>query len=229
LNVKKQRAVSGKIPLSILLTLIGMATIGEMNLAPLFYLLVLSTNTLAMDRQRLITLDNIGPITPTTSEAELRKSLKAVDVAQTELSSEGETEKGTTLYPNDPSRKIEIRWQDEQRKTPRHVSTQGNYWKTESGIGIGTSLKELEKQNGKPFTLNGFAWDYEGTVCSWEGGNLEKTLMSPNTRILLRLSPSGKNYQGTKLYSQVNGERCYPSSHKAMQFLNPKVYEVVGF
>ena len=46
-------------------------------------------------------------------------------------------------------------------------------WKTKEGITLGTSLKELEKLNNKPFKFSGLGWDYGGIV-NWEGGNLDK-------------------------------------------------------
>ena len=37
-------------------------------------------------------------------------------------------------------------------------------WLTPFGIRIGTPFGEVEKQNGKPFRLNGFGWDLGGSA-----------------------------------------------------------------
>lgn len=42
-------------------------------------------------------------------------------------------------------------------------------WKSKSGVGVGTTLEELEKLNGKPFTFLGFGWDFSGMTAFSEG------------------------------------------------------------
>ena len=42
-----------------------------------------------------------------------------------------------------------------------------------TGIGVGSSLRELERVNGRPFKISGFDWDYGGYVYDWNGGALE--------------------------------------------------------
>jgi hypothetical protein len=176
--------------------------------------------------QQWITSSAIGPVSIESGEAELRKLLGPSEITDFSLMAEGETQKATAVFFKDKDRRIEIVWKNKQRKKPYIVTTRGRFWKTKSGFGTGTSLKELEMQNGKPFTLTGFGWDYSGTLCSWEGGKLEKVFTSPTSRIGLRFEPSVKNYQEKPIYHQVVGGDCFPSSHPAMQFLNPLVYEI---
>src|SRR6266550_1204397 len=74
---------------------------------------------------------------------------------------EGETEPGTVVFSRDPKRSIEILWKDPATKrTPKQFQIQGqeSLWKTAHGISLGTSLKELERLNGRPFLLTGFEW-----------------------------------------------------------------------
>lgn len=52
----------------------------------------------------------------------------------------------------------------------------------------GTSLKELQRLNGKPFRLFGFSWDYGGLVESWQKGRL----VGLESKISLILSPGEK-------------------------------------
>jgi hypothetical protein len=89
---------------------------------------------------------------------------------------EGETVVGTTLFPNSPNA-LHIEWKDSFRIPERlTISSPGTQWKTSEGITIGTTLEQIAKFNGGPFTVAGFGWDYEGRTLSWENGNLPKQL-----------------------------------------------------
>jgi len=102
-------------------------------------------------------------------------------------------------------------------------------------ISVGTSWKELERFNGKPFHMSGYGWDYSGTVLSWGQGTLAQDLGefdpkgNEHGRIILRLT-CGR--AGTKPVSneeemQVEGDRDLASSHPVLQKMNPCVGEMV--
>jgi hypothetical protein len=165
-----------------------------------------------------------GPITAQTSEADLRRRYgAAVDEARIELG-EGETAPGTVLYREDPLRRAEIIWQDTTgRRQPARLILRGDKsrWQVGPGISLGTSLQDLERLNGKPFSLAGFGWDYAGGVIDWKGGALESALDG----IRLYLDPGPAQYESAP-YSQVLGDREYLSSLPAMQQLNPRVGQI---
>jgi hypothetical protein len=164
-----------------------------------------------------------GAITARTSEADLKRIYGRDNVRDVEVGlGEGETMPGTVVFPNDESKKIEIVWKDQKRKrSPDFIQFYGDrsVWKTSDGIGLGTSLKVLEKLNGRGFTLAGFQWDYSGTVLSWRGGKLARLF---GDKVTLRLNP---NYDKgpEKDLNAVMGDGGFPSKHKSMQRLNPKV------
>jgi hypothetical protein len=166
-----------------------------------------------------------GPITLETSEAELRQRHGGSVVSSTRVQiGEGETEPGTVLYPNDSLRRAEVLWQDTTaRRRPARVILRGSRsrWQMPRGISLGTSLQELERLNGRPFTLAGFGWDYAGVVTDWRGGALDTALAG----IKLYLDPGPAQYQSAP-YSQVLGDRDYSSSLPAMQQLNPRVAQI---
>ena len=173
----------------------------------------------------------VGPITPRSSEAELKRIYGRKNVRSTRVSlGEGEYEPGTVIYPNDPVRMIEIIWKDARRKRfPKLLQLTGekSMWRTLQGITLGTRLKELERINGKPFVLAGFSWDYEGTVVSWEGGKLEPEFEKGGRVVLLRLSDrTGHRVSGEDMMS-VQGDSDFPSSNQVMQRINPKVYQII--
>jgi hypothetical protein len=165
-----------------------------------------------------------GPITAQTSEADLRRRYgAAVDEARIQLG-EGETAPGTVLYREDPLRHAEIIWRDTTgRRQPARLILRGDRsrWQVGLGISLGTSLQDLERLNGKPFSLAGFGWDYAGGVIDWKGGVLDSALAG----VRLYLDP-GPTQSESAPYSQVLGDREYLSSLPAMQQLNPRVAQI---
>jgi hypothetical protein len=89
-------------------------------------------------------------------------------------------------------------------------------WKTKEGITIGTTLKELEKLNKKPFRFSGFGWDYGGMV-NWEGGYLDKR------KVFVCLDYSTKSPESNEL----DGDKIDVSSDSDVaQKNNPIVREI---
>jgi hypothetical protein len=172
----------------------------------------------------LIRPDSAGPITAETSEADLQRRYgAAVDDSRIELG-EGETAPGTVIYRDDPLRRMEIIWRDTTaRRQPARLILRGDRsrWQVGPGISLGTSLQDLERLNGKPFSLAGFGWDYAGGVIDWKGGALDRALAG----IRLYLDPGPSAYESAP-YSQVLGDREYSSSLPAMQQLNPRVSQI---
>jgi len=173
----------------------------------------------------------VGAITRSTSEAELKKIYGRRNVQSTKVSlGEGEYEPGTVIYPRDPFRRIEVVWKDARRKRyPQRIQLTGerSIWKTREGITLGTRLKELERINGRAFTLLGFSWDYEGTVISWEGGRLEREFGKDGRAVLLRLSPQTGQGVSVEDEASVIGDNDFSSGNKVMQSINPKVYQLI--
>jgi hypothetical protein len=143
---------------------------------------------------------------------------------------EGDYSEGTVLFGSDPSAKLEIYWRDRTNKrNPDWVSVRGKQsrWRSPAGISLGTSLREIEQLNGRPFRLVGFGSDVQGTVMSWSGGRLEAQNVN-GCRVRMRLSPDWDNADTNvqALMKQLQGESEYSSGHPAMQSLNPTVNEV---
>src|SRR5262249_44890200 len=118
--------------------------------------------------------------------------------------------------------------QKQQIKTIR-INGDQSVWKVGASISLGTSLKELQKLNGRPFILTGMQWDYSGTVLSWEKGNLEKEFSSSG-RIIIRLERSAQEEYKILTLDEaqtIAGDQEFRSDNKIMQKLNPKVYEII--
>jgi hypothetical protein len=175
-----------------------------------------------------------GAINAHTTRQDLVRIYGASNVVDKDVDvSEEETEAGTVVFPKDPQRSIEIRWKDPDKKTlPAFVQIEGDTsrWKTVHNISLGTTLKELERLNGRPFHLAGFGWDYSGTVSSWNKGSLAAELDGEHGHLLLRLGPPADTHVPEEEQSQVLGDSDFSSDHPVMQKLNPKVYQIMwGF
>ena len=181
-----------------------------------------------------------GSINAHTTWQDLARAYGANNVVDRDLDvGEGEVEPGTILFPSDPERSIEILWNDVKTKTePSRLTIRGNKsrWKAPRGISLGTTLKELERLNGRPFHMAGFGWDYSGTVMSWDMGMLTRDLsqFDPHKgveqgRIILRLDCGTANSEPlTKEEGmQVAGDGNFSSNHPVLQKMNPCVSEMV--
>ena len=169
---------------------------------------------------------------PDTTEEALRRYFGPSQVSRQMIDvGEGELEDGSVIYPHTPRLTILVLWKDSaDRRRPSSVrlrkgSTQVIY----EGIGMGTTLKALERLNGRPFQLAGFAFDYSGTVTSWLGGRLEKA-GGPACEIKVRLLPDlpkSPSREQLAAYEATEGDRDFSSSDATMQLLKPRVYEVL--
>lgn len=188
----------------------------------------------------------VGPVRATTSEAALVKLLgrSVVTVADTLYGPEGDALIGTTLYKGTAD-EVQIFYGDEEKRTrpaavivrPKPYNDDGDpiqfpaptRWATADGLRIGMTLKELERRNGKPFALWGFAWDYGGEITDWKGGKLDQT--NPKLSVGITLgAPAVRTAAQEKAYDTVQGDTKFVSSGAAMQLLNPVITKLsVGF
>jgi hypothetical protein len=163
-----------------------------------------------------------GPVTAASREVDLKLRYGA-EAVRIELG-EGETTPGTVLFARDSLMRAEIVWHDTvSRSRPARFILRGSRskWTVGPGISLGTSLQELERINGRPFTLAGFGWDYAGAISEWGGGALDSALAG----VKLYLYPGQAQYESAS-YSQVLGDRDYSSSLPPMQRLNPRVTQI---
>jgi hypothetical protein len=167
---------------------------------------------------------------PNTSETALRRQFGANLRSETIDVGEGVMQDGSVVYPDAAGSRIYVLWKDKvRREKPERIflrdkSRQVIYEK----IGLGISLKDLERLNGRPFDLLGFAWDYSGTVTSWNGGRLDT--VSSACRVMVRLDPrlpASPSAQQQAAYDAMIGDRLFHSSERNMQYLNPKAYEIL--
>jgi len=156
-----------------------------------------------------------GDFAPDTTLEQLQQRFGADNVKVQQIpGSEGDTFRGVLLFPNDPSRRATLYFQNEKTLSGLSmVSVQetDSQWKLASGIGIGTPLAEVRKKNGKPFTFSGFDWDYGGTITDWQGGKLQPANDNAvSARMQLRM-PEG-----------VSGDKPYPTGDSGFSSDDPR-------
>ena len=90
---------------------------------------------------------------------------------------EGEPMNVTAIYPNDPEKRIEVSFANEEERTGLIAVTVRDHpslWKGQGGYSFGDAIEAVEKANGGPFAISGFGWDYGGFVTDWKGGKLKE-------------------------------------------------------
>ena len=122
---------------------------------------------ISIDRN-IIPNESVGLITSSTTKSALNKLYDKGNIR--------ETIKGTEVIFDNTADNITIEWND-GNLTPKiiRIKNLNSNWKTKEGVGIGSTIKEVEKANGKPFTIYGYEIDVylAGTVKNWNSGNLQ--------------------------------------------------------
>jgi hypothetical protein len=98
-------------------------------------------------------------------------------------------------------------------------------------IGVGVKMLDLEKINGKPFTIHGFGYGYGGNIEAWDGGKIEK--FDCNNSLLLGVD-GVRNREGDFTVSitseekqSFSGNRSIPTTNEGLRKLNPAITDVV--
>jgi hypothetical protein len=141
------------------------------------------------------------------------------------------SEYGTEVFPDQPDMSLAIFWASEEpdsrirriRFCPSQILPGKCRWHTAEGITLGTSLRDLERLNSKPFQLHGFDWGFGGLITSWDGGRLDKLAANCGFTIRLDPPPGPASDQRAQLMDAVEGNEEFDSSHPAMHALNPVI------
>ena len=168
----------------------------------------------------------VGPITARTREADLVRLLGHANVRREDLDiGEGDKRPGTVLFPRGKD-ELWLFWKEDAYDVPEHVVITGERtaWRTAEGITMGTTIDTLVRLNGRHFKLHGFAWDYSGTVTSWEGGRLDRF----GDNLIVRIGPTIElDSLAPKELDSVLGEQVISSATPALKRLGVTDYELV--
>jgi len=164
----------------------------------------------------------VGSVTRNTTRQDLVKRFGAARLKDQPVSiGEGFTEPGTRVNLGS-KRSFTVVWTDASRTKPKEIRNLGSDWRTAQGIGIGTSLAQLQQKLGT-FKLYGFAWDYGGTVV------LEGTKLANYKDVLilrLRTAPNAA-VRSPNDYQAVTGDSLFSSTNPHLSPLKPEVGEMI--
>ena len=168
-----------------------------------------------------------GVLGADTTEAAIRAHYGDANVVTgTVYGPEGMELLGTTIYPGQEGRQIEVLWHDEDAlaypssvDVPRGVTAP-------NGVRLGMTINEVEALNGQPFKLGGFWWDYGGYA--WiEIGNLYEP--DPHCHVGYRFSPAD-DYPETIDTTSVAGDIELNSDMPLLDEIGTRVtYVSVGY
>ena len=138
---------------------------------------------------------------------------------------EGSKIPGSILFPNDPKRRLEVLWTNEAGRSGTSViAINGkSQWTAPKGVKLGVPLAALEKANGKPFKLSGFAADGTAGVAGWEGGALGS--LPGGCKVGMRLAADSKAPAAAR--TAVTGDKEVLSSDPGVRALKPTVVEIL--
>jgi hypothetical protein len=93
-------------------------------------------------------------------------------------------------------------------------------WHLGNGLSLGSSLDQLERWNGRPFTFSGFDWDYGGN-CSFEGGRLANL-----EGVIVTLEHTQQQSMSQKELEAIGGEQTLSSRNLTVRKSRPRVCEI---
>lgn len=161
-----------------------------------------------------------APFTPDATPATLAAAFGRENVVPETIDGpEGEPMNVTAIFPNDPQKRIEVSFANEEERTGLVAVTvrdHASLWKGRGGYSFGDGIDKVEAANGKPFAVSGFEWDYGGFVTDWKGGKLTET---NNCHTTVRFMP-----EGAEIAASISGDGKFPlSNDAAMKAAKPTV------
>lgn len=179
-------------------------------------LLLLAPPALAAD----ITCD--GALAVDTSIERLNQTFGAENVVTGEIDGpEGITIIATTVYPDDPDRKLVFGWWDEEALAELSY-VELSPPDTAFGLSKGMSVSQVEELNGAPFSMTGFWWDYGG-YASFQTGKLADIpggcLLSVSFQPAID-APAGLDIE------PVSGDREVPSGEPLLARLDVRIQSI---
>ena len=167
-----------------------------------------------------------GAFARDASHAKLVQAFGKSSVAFTDVdSAEGEKMKASVIYPDEPRRRVEVFWHDQNARSRPATIRVGfkSQWRAVRGLRIGTELAEVEKINGRPFKLLGFDWDLGGRVSDWQGGTFATVPGGCDFR--LGFNPWADAPDAAR--DKVSGDKEFLSNDPNMRASKPTVSEII--
>jgi hypothetical protein len=167
-----------------------------------------------------------GVFARNSSHEALASAFNAKNVSFTEVEGgpEGSKLMASVLFPNDPKRRLEVLWQNEDARTDtyRIVITGRSTWTGPKGLHLGLPLAAVEKINGKPFKLQGFDQSNSSVAIDWQDGALASLPGGCNVGIFFAADPKAPQSARAEAAGQE-----FASSDAVIRALKPTVTEIL--
>ncbi len=175
---------------------------------------------------RIVPGEGVGPVNRTSTKASLLRQL-GKDATEADFDAEDGPEHGILIYNNDDSRRLAVVWsQDENRPDMIYIcygnTTSVCKWRTESGIGMGTTFQDLQRRNGEPFLMVKWGSDVGGNL-RFERGRLHTELDRENGSLWLTLFGDTTGLSFKDRDAVEGAEDFVRSDNPVLSKLNPKV------
>jgi len=174
------------------------------------------------------TIDCSGVFGRDTSHEALVKAFGAENVVYKKIDApQGSTGMATIVFERDRERRFLIEWRDEEKRArPIYIGIDGSSkWIAPLGIKIGTLIAEVEKQNGRPFRLNGFGWDLGGAArFGTDDGRLGN--LPGGCHLGLTFEPTAEGLPLGGRYRTLNGNHDLRSDMPLLREVKPAVVEI---
>ena len=132
----------------------------------------------------------------------------------------------TTVFPDDPQKKMQFGWWDEKNLTQLSYVEIAPSQTAPGGMRIGLNVAELEALNGAPYNISGFWWDYGGSAWFQEGAFVwpEK-----GCGVSARFDTDVEIPEGLDVLA-ISGDVTVPSSEPLLEQLDFRVIDVtIGY
>lgn len=161
-----------------------------------------------------------GPITAGDTAVSLQQRFAGAGRWETLHGPEASEFAGLVLWPDDPARRLEVIFTDEEPGTVSSVAVgPGSQWRV-AGLGLGDPLARVNEANGKPFKLWGFSWDYGGYVSDLGGGKL--AALPGRCRVIIRFAPR----EGAEVADDLVGDREVSSGDPRLEAAGVAIEEL---
>jgi hypothetical protein len=195
-----------------------------MHLRSLTILSLLAAGPAFADENLELSCD--GVFGPTATHESVTAHFGADNVMVDQIAGdEGTYPEATVIYPTDPTRRLAIVWSDiDGQQRPNYVVVpEDSHWSL-GGLRTNMPIAEVEKLNGRPFTLGGFDEIDRGAIKDFEGGKLSLTAGACRAHVEFR-----HPYFGTpvSLDDPVSGQGDYSSTDPTFHALGAKVRSIV--
>lgn len=168
-----------------------------------------------------------GVFAPGSNHEAIESAYGEKNVTFTEIESDpaGGKLMATVIFPDDPKRRLEVVWRNEDVRSDIHriAITGHSTWTGPTGLRLGMPLAAVEKINGKPFKLQGFDQSNASATIDWQDGALASLPGGCDIGVFFAADP--KAPQAAR--EEVAADQDFLSSDGAIRAVKPVVTEIL--